>query len=91
MLRIGHIELIQFPRWLANMVLVPKSRNKWRMCIHFRDLNKACTKVTILCRESISWWTQLLDAPLSMMDASQGYHKILLHPEDRPDLSFITS
>ncbi|KAL0461380.1 UNVERIFIED_CONTAM: hypothetical protein Slati_0025600 [Sesamum latifolium] len=40
----GHIEEIQFPEWLSNVVLVPKSGGKWRMCIDFRDLNKACPK-----------------------------------------------
>ncbi|KAL0414914.1 UNVERIFIED_CONTAM: hypothetical protein Sradi_1693100 [Sesamum radiatum] len=37
----GHIEEIQLPEWLSNVVLVPKPRGKWRMCIDFRDLNKA--------------------------------------------------
>lgn len=74
------------------MVLVPKSGNKWRMCIDFRDLNKACPKD----HYPLPIIDQLVDstagcAPLSMMDASQGYHQILLHPEDRPDVSFITS
>ncbi|KAL0413036.1 UNVERIFIED_CONTAM: Transposon Ty3-G Gag-Pol polyprotein [Sesamum radiatum] len=40
----GHIEEIQFSEWLSNVVLVPKPGGKWRMCIDFRDLNKACPK-----------------------------------------------
>lgn len=39
LLKIGHIERIQFPRWVANVVLVPKPGNKWMMCIDFRDLD----------------------------------------------------
>ncbi|KAL0402092.1 UNVERIFIED_CONTAM: Transposon Ty3-G Gag-Pol polyprotein [Sesamum latifolium] len=39
-----HIREIQFPKWLSKMVLVPKPDEKWRMCIDFRDLNKACPK-----------------------------------------------
>ncbi|KAL0437826.1 UNVERIFIED_CONTAM: hypothetical protein Sradi_0490500 [Sesamum radiatum] len=31
----GHIEEIQFLKWLSNVVLVPKPRGKWRMCIDF--------------------------------------------------------
>ncbi|XP_075507650.1 uncharacterized protein LOC142544492 [Primulina tabacum] len=44
LLQAGHIREIQFPTWLSNVVLVPKSTGKWRMCVDFRDLNKACPK-----------------------------------------------
>jgi len=30
--------------WLANPVLVPKKNNKWRMCVYYMGLNKACPK-----------------------------------------------
>ncbi|KAL0445091.1 UNVERIFIED_CONTAM: hypothetical protein Slati_2231800 [Sesamum latifolium] len=44
LMAVGHIEEIQFPGWLSNVVLVPKPGGKWRMCIDFRNLNKACPK-----------------------------------------------
>ena len=40
----SHIREIQYPEWLANMVLVKKANGKWRMCVDFTDLNKACPK-----------------------------------------------
>ncbi|KAL0453905.1 UNVERIFIED_CONTAM: Pro-Pol polyprotein [Sesamum latifolium] len=88
----GHIEEIQFSEWLSNVVLVPKPGGKWRMCIDFRDLNKACPKDFY----PLSRIDQLVDSTsgcelLSMMDASQGYHQIRLAPEDRKKVSFITS
>ncbi|KAL0416437.1 UNVERIFIED_CONTAM: Transposon Ty3-G Gag-Pol polyprotein [Sesamum latifolium] len=88
----GHIEEIQFPEWLSNVVLVPKPEGKWRMCIDFRDLNKACPKDFY----PLPRIDQLVDSTsgcelLSMMDASQGYHQIMLAPEDRKKVSFITS
>ncbi|KAL0360412.1 UNVERIFIED_CONTAM: Retrovirus-related Pol polyprotein from transposon [Sesamum radiatum] len=53
------------------------------MCIDFRDLNKACPKdfyplprIDLLV-DSTSGFELL-----SMMDASQGYHQIMLAPED---------
>ena len=30
--------------WLANTVVVKKKTGKWRVCIYFTDLNKACPK-----------------------------------------------
>ncbi|KAL0421739.1 UNVERIFIED_CONTAM: putative protein K02A2.6 [Sesamum latifolium] len=88
----GHIEEIQFPEWLSNVVLVPKPGGKWRMCIDFRDLNKACRKDFY----PLPRIDQLVDSTsgcelLSMMDASQEYHQIMLAPEDRKKVSFITS
>ncbi|KAL0288775.1 UNVERIFIED_CONTAM: Retrovirus-related Pol polyprotein from transposon [Sesamum calycinum] len=44
LLSVRYIKEIQFPEWLSNVVLVPKSGGKWRMSIDFRDLNKACPK-----------------------------------------------
>ena len=44
LLAAGHIREIQYPEWLANVVLVKKSNGKCRMCVDFTDLNKACPK-----------------------------------------------
>ena len=44
LLNAGHIREIQYPEWLANVVLVKKANGKWRMCVDFMDLNKACPK-----------------------------------------------
>ncbi|KAL0427961.1 UNVERIFIED_CONTAM: Ribonuclease HI [Sesamum latifolium] len=54
------------------------------MCIDFRDLNKACPKDFY----PLPRIDQLVDSTsgcelLSMMDASQGYHQIMLAPKDR--------
>ena len=38
------IREVKYPTWLANTVLVKKKYGKWRMCIDFTDLNKACPK-----------------------------------------------
>jgi hypothetical protein len=32
------------PEWLANPVLVKKKNKKWRMCVDYTSLNKACPK-----------------------------------------------
>lgn len=87
---IGHVREIQFPKWISNVVLVPKGRDKWRMCVDFWDLNKAC----VIDHYLLPIIDQLVNstagyALLSMMDASHGYHQIRLAVEDQTCVSFI--
>jgi hypothetical protein len=35
---------VLYPLWLANTVPMKKKNRKWRMCVDFTDLNKACKK-----------------------------------------------
>ena len=40
----GAIKKVFYPKWLANTVVMKKKNGKWRMCMDFTDLNKACPK-----------------------------------------------
>ena len=40
----GAIKEVFYPEWLANTVVVKKKSGKWRVCVDFMDLNKACLK-----------------------------------------------
>ena len=40
----GAIKEIYLPEWLANTVVVKKKNGKWRVCVDFTDLNRACPK-----------------------------------------------
>jgi hypothetical protein len=44
LLEAGAIREAQFPYWISNPVVVKKSNSKWRVCVDFTDLNKACPK-----------------------------------------------
>ncbi|KAL0403332.1 UNVERIFIED_CONTAM: hypothetical protein Sradi_1974000 [Sesamum radiatum] len=62
------------------------------MYIDFRDLNKACPKDYY----PLPRIDQLVDSTsgcklLSMINASQGYHQIMLEPKDHKRVSIITS
>jgi hypothetical protein len=41
LLEANFIESIDYPSWLANVVMVQKKNGKWRMCIDFTSLNKS--------------------------------------------------
>ncbi|KAL0283288.1 UNVERIFIED_CONTAM: Transposon Ty3-G Gag-Pol polyprotein [Sesamum angustifolium] len=90
LLAAGHIQEIQFSEWLSNIVLIPKPKGKWRMCIDFRDLNKACPKDSYMLPRI----NQLVDSVtrcelLSMMVTSQGNHQIMLAPKHHKRVSFL--
>ena len=38
------IKEVFYLEWLANTVVVKKKSGKWRVCVNFTDLNKACPK-----------------------------------------------
>ena len=40
----GAIKEVFYLEWLANTVVVKKKSGKWRVCVDFTDLNKACLK-----------------------------------------------
>ena len=72
--------------------MVRKANGKWRMCIDFTDLNKACPKdsyplprintlVDFIARNQL----------LSFMDAFSGYNQIKMEEADQENTSFVTS
>src|SRR4051812_41435531 len=44
LLEAGFIREIKHSDWLANLVMVPNKDKSWRLCVDFKDLNKACPK-----------------------------------------------
>ncbi|GJU81484.1 reverse transcriptase domain-containing protein [Tanacetum coccineum] len=50
-LKAGIIRRVRYLMWVANPVLVKKVDGSWRMCIDFKDLNKACPKDLYLLPE----------------------------------------
>jgi len=87
----GHIREIQLPKWLANVVLVKKNSGKWRMCVDFTDLNKACPKDSY----PLPSIDALVDSVsgcklLSFLDAFSGYNQIKMHPMDEEKTAFMT-
>ena len=44
LLKAEFIREAKYLEWISNVVLVKKANEKWRMCVDFTDLNKACPK-----------------------------------------------
>ena len=82
---------MEYPEWLANVVLVKKANDKWRLCIDFTDVNRACPKD----RFPLPRIDLIVDATvghelLSFMDAFSGYNHINMDPDDQEKTSFVT-
>jgi hypothetical protein len=85
------IREVDYPEWLANVVLVKKVNGKWKMSVDFTDLNKACPKDSF----PLSRIDQLVDSTaghevLSFMDAFSGYNQIRMVEADQEKMSFTT-
>lgn len=44
LLKAGMIREVDYSEWLANVIIVQKKNGKWRVCVNYTDLNKACPK-----------------------------------------------
>lgn len=44
LLKVGFIEEIKCPKWLADIVPMKNKGGQIRICVDFRDLNKTCSK-----------------------------------------------
>src|SRR4051812_38718876 len=76
---------------LSNVVLVKKSNGKWRMCIDYTDLNRACPKDAY----PLPNIDKLVDnfagfKLLSFMDAYSGYNQIPMSKMDKKYIAFMT-
>ena len=80
---VGLIREVYYPDWLTNVILVKKANEKWRMCVDFTDLNKACPKDSF----PLPRIDQLVDSTaghklLTFMDTFSRYNQIKMDEED---------
>ncbi|GAU41698.1 hypothetical protein TSUD_94190 [Trifolium subterraneum] len=90
-LEANFISEAKYTTWLSNVVLVKKSNGKWRMCVDYTDLNRACPKdaYRLPCID------RLVDNSsgfklLSFLDAYSGYNQIPMAVADRTKTAFMT-
>ena len=91
LLEADFIREMEYPNWLAKLVLVPKKCRKLRVCVEYTNLNGVCPNDSF----SLPRVNQLVDAivghgMLSFPDAFSKYHQILMHPPDLEKIAFIS-
>ncbi|KAJ9541934.1 hypothetical protein OSB04_028440 [Centaurea solstitialis] len=91
LLKTGKIREVKYPDWLANVVAVQKKNAKWRVCIDFTYLNKACPKDPF----PLPHIDAMVDATaghelLTFMDAYSRYNQILMHTDNQEKTAFMT-
>ena len=85
------IREVEYPEWLSNVVLVKKANGKWRLCIDFTDINRACLKDSFpLPRIDL-----IVDATaghelLNFIDAFSGYNQISMDPRYQEKTSHLS-
>lgn len=92
LLKAQFIRDVHYPEWLANVVIVQKPNRKWRMCVDFTNLNKACPKDSFPLPRIDTLVDLTADhQTLSFMDAFSGYNQIRMHEPDQERTTFITN
>ena len=83
--------MVDDTQWLANIVPVPKKDGKVRMCVDYRNLNKAYPKddfflpyIDTLVNSTAS------NSMYSFMDGFSGYNQIMMVVIDKLKTSFTT-
>ena len=79
----GFIYPISDSQWVSPLVMVPKKNGKWRICVDYRELNKATQKDHF----PLPFIDQVLDTLagknfFSFLDGFIGYNQIQISPED---------
>ena len=82
--------MVEYPEWLANVVPVPKKDGKVRVCVDFRDLNKASPEDDFpLPHIDMLVDSTTIHSMLSFMDGFFGYNQIMMALKDTEKASFI--
>jgi len=85
---VGFLVVARYPKWVANIMSVPKKDGKVRMFMDYRDLNRASSKHNF----PLLHFDVLIDnttnfALFSFMDGVSGYNQIKMAPENMENVN----
>ena len=90
-MKVGFIKSVHQVEWIAIVVLVPKKDGKVRMCVDFRDLNKACLEDDFLFPHiDVLVDNTAGSALMSFMDGFLGYNQTKMAHRDMTKTTFTT-
>jgi ribonuclease HI len=90
-LKAGFLSTVTYSDWVANIVPVPKKDGKVRMCVDYRDLNRASPKDNFpLPHIDTLVDNTATNAVFSFMDGFSGYNQIKMAEEDKSKTAFVT-
>ena len=82
---------MKFSKWISNLVLVRKKSGEIKICIDFRNFNKASLKENYLLPKMDQILQNIVASQrMSMLDFFSRYNQILVHPEDQEKTTFTT-
>ncbi|XP_021986466.1 uncharacterized protein LOC110882870 [Helianthus annuus] len=91
LLNAGIIREVRYQTWMASPVMVQKPNGSWRMCVDYKDLNKACPRdcyalpdidEKIDSLETFRW--------KCFLDCYKGYHQVQMAVQDEDKTAFCT-
>ena len=90
-LKASYLTAIAYSDWVANIVPVPKKDGKVRMCVDYKDLNRASLKDNL----PLPHIDTLIDNTatnmfFSFMDGFSGYNQIKMAEEEKAKTTFTT-
>jgi hypothetical protein len=87
---VGFLDVVHYPQWVANVVVVLKKDGRIKVCVDYKDLNKAKPEddfhlphINVLVDNAAKSVTHLF------MEGFSGYNQIIMAEEDNEKNTFV--
>ena len=82
---------VRYSDWISNLVSVRKKTGEIRLCIDFRNLNKASLKDNYPLPKMDHILQRVVGSKIiSLLYGFSGYNRVLVHPDDKLKIAFTT-
>ncbi|GJV71592.1 reverse transcriptase domain-containing protein [Tanacetum coccineum] len=82
---------VKYQMWVSNPVIVKKDERRWKLCVDFTNINKACPKDCYHLPEVDQKVESLFTfRQKCFLDANKGYHQIQIAEGDEEKTAFFT-